>query len=144
MIRSRERDSDMRSLPFRVGVGCVTSGEYPVPHCSKSPFSVMAAPKFLSSLMSRSNSPSKNGIRLGDLMSASFESGATTLPVLEPHAYTPGFSQLRLTWRCCELIKSRASSFDNPFFLLDFSSFTSPGAGGVSACASRRPNLPEP
>lgn len=144
MIRSRERHSDIRSLPFSVGVGCVTSGEYAVPHCSRSPFSVMAAPKFLSSLMSRNNRPSKNGILLGDLMRVSFESGATTFPVFEPHAYTPGFSQLRLTCRCCELIKSRFSSFDKPFFLLDFSIFTSAGAEGVSACASRRPNLLEP
>lgn len=66
-------------------------------------------------------------------MKASSELGATTLPVFEPQAYTPGFSQLFLTCRCCELIKSLFSSLEAPFFFLDFSMTSSCSVS--SACA---------
>lgn len=86
MIRSLEIAKDTRPLPFSVAVGCFSSIEYPIPHCSKSPFSVIAAPKSRSSFMSRNKMPSKNGIRRGNFMNASSESGAITLPLFDPHA----------------------------------------------------------
>src|SRR4051794_33813564 len=76
MIRSREMVNLTRSLPVRVGVGSVVMVEYPVPHCSKSPFSEIAAPKSRSNLMSLMSFPSKYGIRRGALMQISSESGA--------------------------------------------------------------------
>ena len=86
ITRSRDRMIDFRFFPVRVGVGKEFSVSNPFPHCSRSPFSVMAAPKFLSSLISLSNKSSKNGMRLGVLMKDSSESGAITFPALDPHA----------------------------------------------------------
>lgn len=93
-------------------VGSETSVENDVPHCNKSPLSSMAAPKVLSILISRSNFPSKKDMRLGVFMNFSSESGATTLPALDPQAYTPGFSQLLTTCKCCELMMFLLSSLE--------------------------------
>lgn len=138
IIRSLDIEREVKFFPRKVGVGCVVSFEKAVPHCNKSPLSSMAAPKVLSSLMSRSNFPSKKGIRWGDFIKVSFESGATTLPALDPHAYTPGFSQLFCTCKCCELMMFLLSSSDVAF-RLGFSKFSSCcSCGGSSACTSRR------
>lgn len=99
-IRSRDTANDVKFWPRSVLVGSVTSGENATPHCSRSPRSSMAAPKFRSSLISRSSFPSKNGIRRGVLMYFSSESGAIAFPAFDPHAYTPGFSQLFCTCKC--------------------------------------------
>ena len=112
MIRSREMAREVRFFPLSVVVGCVVSVEKAVPHCNRSPFSSIAAAKFLSSLISRSRTLSKKGILRGVLIKASDESGATTLPELDPHAYTPGFSQLFFTCKCCELMMFLLSSSD--------------------------------
>jgi hypothetical protein len=87
-------------------------------------------------LMSRNSFPSKKRIRLGVFMYFSSESGATTLPELDPHVYTPGFSQLLTTWRCCELIMFLLSSLDVAC-RRGASNVSSGSSGGSSACASR-------
>ena len=141
IIRSRDMVTEVKFFPRSVRVGCVVSLEKSVPHCRRSPLSSMAAAKFLSSLISRRSTPSKNGIRLGVLMNVSCESGATTLPELEPHAYTPGLSQLFFTWRCCELMMALLSSSDVAG-RLGFSKLNSCSFGGSSACTSRKMRSP--
>src|SRR3954447_5355245 len=59
MIRSRDIASEVRFRPVSVFVGSVILSANAVPHCKRSPFSSMAAPKFLSSLISRNSFPSK-------------------------------------------------------------------------------------
>ena len=89
-------------------------------------------------MMSLSSFPSKKRILLGDFTNVSFESGATTLPEFDPHAYTPGFSQLLCTCKCCELRMFLLSSSDVAF-RRGFSKFSSCcSCGGSSACTSRK------
>lgn len=80
MILSLDKESFVRFFPRSVNVGALQADEKVVPHCSRSPLSVIAAPKLLSSLISRINFPSKKAILLGVLTFASSESGATTRP----------------------------------------------------------------
>lgn len=138
MIRSRDMDSEVKFLPWRVSVGWVVSFEKAVPHCSRLPLSSMAAPKALSNLISRNSFPSKNAIRRGVFTKESLESGATTLPELDPHAYTPGFSQLFRTCKCCELMIFLLSSSDVGLGLGFSNSSSCWSWGGSSAWTSGR------
>jgi hypothetical protein len=143
MMRSREMASCVKFWPLSVFVGSVTSFEYATPHWSRSPFSSIAAPKLRSNLISRSSFPSKYRIRLGVFMNFSSESGATTFPAFEPHVYTPGFSQLFCTCKCCELMIFRLSSADLACRRgASNLSSTSSSFGGSSACTSRMIGLP--
>ena len=133
IIRSREMARLMRFLPFKVvtglrsgaggtllffltlEIGASSSGSMSLkarPHCSRSPCSLIAAPKPLVSFKSLSSIPSNAVIHFGFFTMLSFPSGLATLPSFAPHTQTPGFSQLFRTCRCWLLSWSRDSSLE--------------------------------